>query len=124
MEDDKVNQFRFPIYFVVLNGYTVIPQDVNLFRYFLATQHAGLDFIHLVYPYGGDVVGDVLLKFGVFEVLGVAVDRIDGRVAFAVGTVLFQCVEATGYLLGVLRYGLFQVTAGGRYGADEGDRAG
>ena len=64
---------------------------------------------------------DILSELGVFEVLRVGVDGVDGRITLLVGALLFEGIEAASYFLRALGDGLLEVTAGRRYGTDEGD---
>ena len=108
---------------MVLHGYTVVAQNVDLLGNLLTALHAGLQSKHLGNPLLVDMALDVLGKLGIFQILGVRIDGVYGRVALLVGTVLLQSIEATCHLLGVLRYWFLQVTAGRRYGTEEGNAA-
>ena len=119
LQDYEVDQFGFPENHVVFHRYTVITQNVNLLGDFLTTLQAGFQFIHLADPFVIDMLLDIFFKFRIFDIFGIRVNRVHGRIAFLVGTILFQCVETAGYLLRIFRYRLFQVTTGRRYRTDE-----
>ena len=97
---------------MILYGHAVITQDVDLLGNLLTAQHTRLEVEHLGNPCLVDVPLDVFGKLGVFEVLGIRVDGIHGRITLLVRTVLLQGIEAAGHLLGVLGDRLLEVTAG------------
>ena len=108
---------------MVLHRHAVIAQDIDLLGDLLTSEQPCLCLVHLRCPVVGDMLGDKRFKLGILDILGVGLNRVDGRVAFLVGTLLLQGVEASCHLLGVLRHRLLQVTTCRRYGADEGDGA-
>ena len=119
LQDHEVDQFRFPEDHVIFHRYTIVTKDVDLFGNFLTAQHSCFDLVHLVDPCRRDMFCYIFLKFGIFKVFRVTIDRVHSRIAFTVGTLLLQCVEATSHLLRIFRHRLFKVTTGGRYRADE-----
>ncbi len=112
LQYDKVDQLRFPEGGVILRRYAVVSQNIDLFGDLLTTQQAGLGFVHLLRPVGRDMFRDIFLKFGIFDIFGIGVDGVDGRIAFLVRTVLLQRVETAGHFLGVFGHGLLEVTTG------------
>ena len=101
---------------------TVITQDVDLFGNLFTTLQAVFDFVHLTNPFTIDMSFDIFLKFRIFDVFRIRINRIHGRITFLVGAVLFKSIETTSYFLRIFRYRLFQVTTGRRYCTDESDR--
>ena len=97
---------------MIIHWHTVITQDVDLLGNLLTTLHTSLQIEHLRNPLIVDFLGDVFCKFWIFQILGIRVDWIHGRITLLVRTVLFQSVEATSHLLRVLSHWLFQVTTG------------
>ena len=108
---------------MILYGHTVITQNVDLLCDLLTALQTGFDFIYLSNPLAVDALADVVGKFGIFDVFGIRINRINGRIAFFVGTVLLKGLVTTGHFLRVFGYRLFQVTTGGRYRTDECDGA-
>ena len=96
---------------MIIDGHAVVAQDVDLLGNLLTALHTRLEPHNLRYPLLVDVLFDILCELGILEVLRVRVDGVDSRVALLVGTVLFECIEATGNLLRTLRDRLLQVTA-------------
>jgi hypothetical protein len=78
----------------------------------------GLD--DAIHPAGGDIGVQIFDNLIVFEVFGVGIDGIDSRIAFAVGAVLGEGVEAAGSLFGGFRDGFLEVSTGGRNCPDKG----
>ena len=124
LQNNEVNQFRFPESHVIFYGHTVVTQDVDLLGNLLTTLQTGLDFIHLANPLTVDVLGDILFKFRVFYIFGIRVNRVYGRITLLVGTVLLKGIEAACHLLRILGYRLLQVTTGRRYRTDESNGTG
>ena len=120
LQDHEVDQFRFPENHVIFYRYAVVTEDIDLFGNFLTAQHTSLDLVHLVDPGRRDMTRNIFLEFGIFQILGITVDRVHGRITFTVGTLLFQSIETTGHFLRIFRHRLFQVTTGRRYRTDEG----
>ena len=109
---------------MVFHRYTVITQNIDLFRNFLTALQAGLHFIHFANPFTVDAFGYIILKFGIFDIFGIRINWIYGRITLLIRTVLLKSVETTGYFLGILGYRFFQVTAGRRYRTDKRNRTG
>ena len=65
---------------------------------------------------------DILFKFRIFDIFWIRINRIHSRITFLIGTVLFQCIETTGYLFRIFSYRLLQVTTGRRYRTDKCNR--
>ena len=124
LQDDEVDQLRLPERHVVIHRHTVVTQDVDLLRDFLAAQHTRLHLVYHAEPFGRDVLRDIGFKLGVLQVFRIAVDRVDGRVTLAVSTCLLKGVETTCHLFRVLRHRLFQVTTRRRHRTDERHRTG
>ena len=108
---------------MVVQRYTIIPEDVDLLRNLLTTDEPLLEFAHLLDPSCTYTLGDIVCELRVLQILRIAINRIDGWVTLAVGTLLLQGIEATCYLLGVLRDRFLEVTPCRRYGPNKGDRA-
>ena len=107
---------------MIFYRYTVITQDIDLFGNLLTALQAVFDFIHLTDPLAIDVSFDIFLKFRIFDIFRIRINRIHSGITLLVGTILLKSVETAGYLLRILRYRLFQVTTGRRHRTDKGNR--
>ena len=63
LQDNEVNQFRFPESNMVFYRYTVVTEDINLFGDFLTTLQTSFEFIYLANPFTVDMPLDIFLKF-------------------------------------------------------------
>ena len=122
LEDNEVDNLWFPECNVIVNRYTVVAEDVDLLLYLFTTKEESLHLVDHTNPVAFDFSFDIFFKFRVFDIFRVAIDRVNSRVAFAVGAVLFECVEATRNLFSTFSYRLFQVTTRRRYSTDECNR--
>ena len=107
---------------MIVNRYTVVTEDVDLLLYLFTTKEESLHLVDHTNPVAFDFSFDILFEFRIFDIFRVAIDRVYSRVAFAVGTVLLKCVEATRNFLSTFSYRLFQVTTRRRYSTDESNR--
>ena len=107
---------------MIFYRYTVITQDIDLFGNLLTALQAVFNFIHLTDPLAIDVSFDIFLKFRIFDIFRIRINRIHSGITLLVGTILLKSVETTGYFLRILRYRLFQVTTGRRHRTDKGNR--
>ena len=71
LQDNEVNQFRFPEGYVIFHGYTVIAENVDLLRNFLTALQTGLDFVYLAHPFAVDTLGYIILEFGILDIFGI-----------------------------------------------------
>ena len=122
LQNNKVDQFRFPENNVIFYRYTIVTKNIDLLGNLFTTLQTGLDFIYLPDPFTVDMFGDICFKFRIFDVFGIRIDRIHCRITFLVGTILFECIKTTGHLLGILGNRLFQVTTGRRHRTDKSNR--
>ena len=119
LQDNKVDQFRFPESNVIFYRHTVVTKDINLFGNLLTTLQTGFEFIHLTNPFIIDMTFDIFFKFRIFDIFRIRINRVHSRITFLISTVLLQSVETTGHFLRVFSYRLFQVTTGRRYRTDK-----
>ena len=119
LEDDEVDDLGFPERLVVIYRYTVITKDVDLLLDLFTALQIGLHVVDHRQPVFVNQAGDIFLKLRVFHIFGVRVDGVHSRVTFAVGTSLFQSVEATCHFLRSFGNRLFEVTTGRRNGTEE-----
>ena len=106
---------------MVVNGHAVVAENVDLLLHLLAALQQCLHLVDLLGPVGRYALCYILLKLGIFDVFRVGIDGVYGGVAFAVGAVLLERIEAARGFLGAFCHGLFEVTAGGRYCSYECD---
>ena len=109
---------------MIFYRYTIITQNINLFGNFLTTQQPSLDFVHLANPFAVNTFGYIFLKFRIFQIFRIRINRIYCRITFSIGTFLFQSIKTTGYLLGIFSYRFLQVTTCRRYGTDKSNGTG
>ena len=107
---------------MIIYRHTVVAEDVDLLLHLLTTEEDSFHLVDHTNPVAFDFSFDIFFEFRIFDIFRVAVDRVHSRVAFAVGTVLFKCVEATRNLFSTFCYRLFQVTTRRRYSTDECNR--
>ena len=122
LEDDEVDDLGFPERLVVIYRHTVVTEDVDLLLDLFTTLQIGLHVVDHRQPVFVNQAGDIFLKLRVFHIFGVRVDGVHSRVTFAVGTSLFQSVEATCHFLRTFGNRLFEVTTGRRNGTEESNR--
>ena len=109
---------------MVAHRNAVVTEDVDLFHGFLAATDDVLGLEDLLDPSFLHGAVQVFLDLGIFEILGIGIDRIDGGIALLVRAVLLEAVEAAGGLLGRFRHGFLEVAAGRGNRPDEGDGSG
>ena len=119
LEDDEVDDLGFPERLVVIYRHTVVTEDVDLLLYLFTALQIGLHVVDHRQPVFVNQTGDIFLKLRVFHIFGVRVNGVHSRVTFAVGTSLFQSVEATCHFLRSFGNRLFEVTTGRRNGSEE-----
>ena len=122
LQYNEINQLRLPENDMIFYRHTVITQDVDLLGNFLTTLQTRFDLIHFTDPFVVDVFGNVCLKFRIFDIFRIRVDRIHSRIALLIGTILLQRIETTSYLFSIFSHRFLQVTSGRRYRTDKGNR--
>jgi len=122
LQNNKVDQFRFPENNVIFYRYTIVTKNIDLLGNLFTTLQTCFQFIDLTNPFTVDVLFDVCFKFRIFDIFRIRIDRIHSRITFLIGTVLFQSIETTCYFLRIFSHRLFQVTTGRRYRTDESNR--
>ena len=122
LENNEVDNLWFPECNVIIYRHTVVAEDVDLFLHLFTTEENSLHLVDHTNPVALDFSFDIFFKFRIFDIFRVTIDRVYSRVAFAVGTVLFECVETTRNFFSTFSYRLFQVTTSRRYSTDECDR--
>ena len=104
---------------MILHRYAIVTQDINLLGNLLSSQKACLEFVHFRCPFAINALRYIFFKLGIFDILGIRIYRVHGRITFLVRTVLLQRIEATRHLLCIFRHRFLQVTAGRRHRTDE-----
>ena len=122
LEDDIVDEFGFPEYFVISHRHSVVAEDVDLLVGFTSLADDVLELAYLFAPTRSHGLVQIFLDFRIFEIFGVGVDRVHSRIALLVCTLLLKGVEAAGRLLGGLCDRFLEVTSCRGYGSDEGHR--
>ena len=110
--ESRSRYFRLPEYHVILHRYAIVTQDINLLGNLLSSQKACLEFVHFRCPFAINALRYIFFKLGIFDILGIRIYRVHGRITFLVRTVLLQRIEATRHLLCIFRHRFLQVTAG------------
>jgi len=106
---------------MIIEGHPVVSQNIDLFLHLLASLQQGFHFVDRGNPFVRQIFGNVGFKFGVFNVLGIRINRIDGRITFTVGPDLFQRKETTCGFFSSFGHRFLKVTACGRNRTDKGD---
>ena len=71
LQNNEVNQFRFPENDVVIYRYTVITQNVDLFGNFFSSLKTGFKLILFTDPFLIYMIFDLLFKFRIFDIFGI-----------------------------------------------------
>ena len=53
---------------MIIYRYTVITQNVDLFRYLLTAQQTCLKLVYLAYPLAVNAAGDILVKLRIIQI--------------------------------------------------------
>ena len=124
LKNHEINDFGLPERLVVIYRNTIVTKNIDLFLNLLTALQKGLHIVDFLRPTGIDALADIFLKLRIFDIFGIGVNGVNSRVTLAVSTCLLKSVEAAGHLLCTFRNGLFEVTACGRNGTEEGNRTG
>ena len=111
LEEDEVEKLRFPECLVISDRHAVVSEDVDLLCRVAALADDVLGLVHLLHPARLHLAVKEFLDFRILQILGIGVDRVDGRVSLLVCAVLLEGVEASCRLLGGLGHRLLEVTS-------------
>ena len=94
LEDYEVNQLALPECLVVADRNAVVTKDVDLVHCLLTLADDVLGLVYLSAPARFNLLVQIFLDLRIFQILGIGIDRVYGRVALLVCAVLLKSVEA------------------------------
>ena len=73
---------------MVIKRHPVVPKNIDLLRDLLTTDEPLLEFTHLINPSSPYSLSNIVCELRVFEILRIAIDWVNRRIALAVCTFL------------------------------------